>query len=84
MRGIRVGIWGIRVGMMGMRGIRAGIVGMRGIEGGNAGNQGKNLRIRVEMMIKKIWREIKIKGNVRIYKNIILTIWYENQLKKLI
>ena len=64
-----------------MRGIRAG---MRGIEGENAGNQGENLRIRVEMMIKKIWREIKIKGNVRIYKNIILTIWYENQLKKLI
>ena len=64
-----------------MRGIRAG---MRGLEGGNAGNQGENLRVRVEMMIKKIWREIKIKGNVRIYKNIILTIWYENQLKKLI
>ena len=79
-----MGMRGIRVGMMGMGGIRAGIMGMRGIEGGNAGNQGENLRIRVEMMIKKIWREIKIKGNVRIYKNIILTIWYENQLKKLI
>ena len=52
-----MGMRGIRVGMMGMGGIRAGIMGMRGIEGGNAGNQGENLRIRVEMMIKKIWRD---------------------------
>ena len=32
----------------------------------------------------ELWRGIKIKGNVRIYKNIGLTLWYEKQLKKLI
>ena len=44
-------------GMMEMRGIRMGIQGiqveMRGLGGRNEGNQGKNLRIGVEMMNKK-------------------------------
>ena len=54
-------------------------------EGRNAGNwerkwedQGDNLSIRVEMMHKKCGG-IKIKGNVRFYKNIVLTLWYEKQ-----
>ena len=54
---------------MGMRGIR---VGMRGIGLGMLG-------VRVGMS-----RGIKIKGNELIYKNIVLTFWYEKQLKKLI
>ena len=31
-----------------------------------------------------MWRGIKIKGNVRICEYIVLTFWYEKQLKKLI
>ena len=81
MRGMRVGMRGNRVGMMEMRGIR---VGMRGIESGNERNQDENLPIRVEMMNKKMWRGIKINGNVHIYKNIVLTLWNEKQLKNLI
>ena len=45
---------GIRLGMMGMRGIRMGMrgigVGMRRIGGRNEGNQGENLRIGVGWM----------------------------------
>ena len=70
MRGIRVGKQGNRVGMrgirVGMQGIR---VGMRGIRVGTRG-------IRVGMS-----RGIKIKGNKRMYKNIVLTFWHEKQLK---
>ena len=40
-------------------------MGMRGIGGGNKGNQGENKKY-----------EIKIKRNVRIYKNIALTLCY--------
>ena len=42
-------------------------VGMWGIGDGNEGNQGENLCIGIEMM-KKMWRGMKIKGNMRIYK----------------
>ena len=58
-------------------------MGMRGIGDGNEGNQGENLCIGIEMM-KKMWRGMEIKGNMRIYKNIVLTLLYEKQLKKLI
>ena len=51
---------------VGMRGI---MVGMRVIEVGMRG-------IRVVMS-----RGIQIKGNERIYKNTVLTFWYEKQLK---
>ena len=58
---------------MGMREIRVGMrgimVGMRVIEVGMPG-------IRVVMS-----RGIQIKGNERIYKNTVLTFWYEKQLK---
>ena len=54
MQGIRVGMMGMRVRMWrigaGIRGIR---VGLWRTEGGNERNQGKNLRIRVEIMNKK-------------------------------
>ena len=57
MRGIKVGMQENRVGMMGMLGTRVRMmgmqeirVGMRGIGARNEGNQGKNLRIGVEMM----------------------------------
>ena len=76
-----MGMRGNRVGMMEMWGIR---VGMRGIGSGNERNRDENLPIRVEMMNKKMWRGIKIKGNVHIYKNIVLTLWNEKQLKNLI
>ena len=78
MRGIRMGMQGIGVGMRGIR------VGMREIGNRNEGNQGENLRIEVEMIKKKMRRGIKTKGNVRIYKNIVLTLWYEKQFKKII
>ena len=29
-----------------------------------------------------MWRGIKIKGNVHIYKNIVSTLWYEKQRNK--
>ena len=32
----------------------------------------------------ELWRGIKIKGNVRIYKNIVMTLSFEKQLMKLI
>ena len=58
---------------MGMREIRVGMrgimVGMQVIEVGMRG-------IRVVMS-----RGIQIKGNERIYKNTVLTFWYEKQLK---
>ena len=57
--------------------------GNAGNLGGNEEDQGENLRIRVEMMNKKCG-EMELKGNVRIYKNIVLTLWYEKQLKKVI
>ena len=67
-----IGIRGIRVGMMGMWGIGMGMrgirVGMQGIGGGNERNQGENLRVGVKMMKKKMWRGIKIKGNMRFIK----------------
>ena len=47
MRGIRLGMMGMRGIRMGMRGIR---VGMRRIGGRNEENQGGNLRIGVEWM----------------------------------
>ena len=28
------------------------------------------------------WRGMKIKGNVHIYKNSVMTLWYEKQLKQ--
>ena len=31
-----------------------------------------------------MWNGIKIKGGVRIHENIVLTLWYEKQIKKLI
>ena len=59
--------------MMGMWEIR---VGMRGIMAGMRGI-GVGMRgIRVG-----ISRGIQIKGNERIYKNTVLTFWYEKQLK---
>ena len=56
---------------------------MRGIGDGNEGNQSENFRIGKELMNYN-WRRIEIKENVCIYKNIILALWYEKQLKKLI
>ena len=56
-------------GMVGMRGIR---VGMQGIG------------VRMWEIMVGMARGIKVKGNERIYKNIVLTFWYEKQLKKLI
>ena len=41
-----------------------------GNQGWNAGNQGGNAENRVGMS-----RRIKLKGNERIYKNIVLTFW---------
>ena len=79
MRGIRIGMQGMGVGIWGMQ-IMWGIkVGMQGIGLGMR-------RIRVGMwgIGVGVSREIKIKGNERIYKNIVLTLWYEKQLKKLI
>ena len=58
---------------LGIRGIRVGMrgigVGMQGIRVGMRGIRGND-------------RGIKIKGNERIYKNIVLTFSYEKQLKK--
>ena len=56
---------------------------MRGIGDGNEGDQSENLRIGKELMNYN-WRRIEIKENVCIYKNIVLALWYEKQLKKLI
>ena len=96
MRGTRVEMMGIRVGMIGMMVIRAGMwgigvemqgigVGMRGIGFRNEENQGENLRVGGSGIDElELWRGIKIKGNMRIYKNIVLTLCYEKQLKKLI
>ena len=60
MREIKVGIWGIRVGMMGIRRIREGMwgigVGIRGIRVGIRAiglRSGENLRTRVEIKNKK-------------------------------
>ena len=87
MRGIRVGIQGIGGGNEGNQVGNDGNVGNQGEnaenKGGNAGDQGENLHIGVGMM-KKMWTGIKIKGNQRIYKNIVLRLWYEKQLKKII
>ena len=79
-----MGIWGIRVRMrmqvIGVRmwRIRVGVwgrgVGMQGPGDGNKGNHGENRWI----------GGIKIKWNVHIYKNIVLTLWLDKQLKKLI
>ena len=55
--------------MVRMRGIR---VGMQGIG------------VRMWEIMVGMARGIKVKGNERIYKNIVLTFWYEKQLKKLI
>ena len=59
MRGIRMGMREIRVGMIGMRGIRMEKWGIGrkywewgGIGSGNEGKQGDNLRIGVKMMNK--------------------------------
>ena len=52
-----------------------------GIGGGSEVNQCENLRIGVKMMKEKMRRAIKIKGNVCRYKNIVLTVWCEKQLK---
>ena len=51
------------------------------IEGGNGGNRGGNAG---NWGWKCSLWETKTKGNVRIYKNIVLTLWNEKQLKKLI
>ena len=66
--------------------------GNAGNRSGNAGygvryegNQDENLRTRGSGIDElELWRGIKIKGNVRIYKNIVLTLCYEKQLKKLL
>ena len=87
MMGIRVGMQGIRVGMIWIGGIREGmrVIGVgiwgirmeiRGIWAGNEGDEGENLLIRVEIIIKKKCGEIKIKINVHIYEVIVLTLWY--------
>ena len=55
---------------------------MRGIGDGNEGDQSENLHIGKELMNYN-WRRIEIKENVCIYKNIVLALWYEKQLKKL-
>ena len=55
--------------------------GSAGIGGGSEVNQCENLRKGVKMMKEKIRRAIKIKGNVCRYKNIVLTVWCEKQLK---
>ena len=52
-----------------MQGIR---IGMQGIRVGMLGIGGG------------MSRGIKIKGNERIYKNIVQTFWYDKQLKKLV
>ena len=58
---------------------------MLGIGGRNEGNQGENLRMGVELTNQNCAEgKKKKKRNVRIYKNIILTLRYEKQLKKLI
>ena len=60
-------------GIIGMQGIRLRIRGIRvGMQGIRVGMQG----------IRRNVRGIKIKGNERIYKNIVLTFSYEKQLKK--
>ena len=65
------------------------------IEGGNGGNRGETTGSRSGNVGNKggnagnwewkysLW-ETKTKGNLRIYKNIVLTVWYDKQLKKLI
>ena len=55
--------------------------GSAGIGGGSEVNQCENLRKGVKMMKEKMRRAIKIKGNVCRYKNIVLTVWCEKQLK---
>ena len=54
-----------------MRGI---IVEIWRIRGESEGYQGENILIGVEM-----WREIKIKRNMHVYKNLVLTFWYGKQ-----
>ena len=87
---------GITVGMMGMREIRVRIVGIRKIRVGmqdirvemrwNKGDIDRsyadNLRIGVEL-IKNMEGDKHIR-NLCIYKKLVLTLWYEKQLKKLI
>ena len=73
---------------MGNRGMKWGewCVGMGGSECGDGGIIMKMRGIRVGMrgIMVGMSRGIKIKGNERNYKNIVLTFWYEKQLKKLI
>ena len=49
--------------------------GNAGNQGGNAGNRGECGKWGLERR-----EEINIKGNECIYKNIVLTFWYEKQL----
>ena len=71
----------IRVGMMGMRGISVGMPGIRvAIRGIGMGMQG--IRVGMRKTGVGTWRGIKTKGNV--CKSIVLTFWYEKQVKKLI
>ena len=73
MGGIKVEMRGIGVKMRGIRKEMQGIrVGMQEI-------RSRMRRIGVEMC-----RGMKINGNLQIYKSIVVTFWYEKQLKKLI
>ena len=44
----------------------------------------RGIRVGMRGIMVGMSRGIKIKGNERNYKNIVLTFWYEKQLKKLI
>ena len=68
---------------MGNQGGNSGNQGRNvGNQGGNAGNQDRNAGNRGGNAGNRgvgISRGIKIKGNERIYKNIVLTFWFEKQ-----
>lgn len=42
----------------------------------------KGTIVRIFLYEWKMWRGMKIKENVRIYNNIVMTFWYEKQLKQ--
>ena len=44
----------------------------------------RGIRVGMRGIMVGMSRGIKIKGNERNYKNIVLRFWYEKQLKKLI
>ena len=67
-----------------MQGMWAIGVGMGGIGGWKWRESGWESSYRSGIDELELWRGKELSGNVCIYENVVLTLWFEKQLKKLI